>query len=1128
LLCLQELLSMCIAPSGPALTAVLSGDSLQAKHAHHSAKRQYAAAELLTSSVPQLLDALVCGRPPPLERLWDALRYTRSGHLDPLAAGRIARVLASVLAARGDEVLQHLRATSERASTENRGASRTGSAPGGALSALVRHVSLQPIADLFVRLLDPPDPQEGDADQAGGWGLARNTDEERVGGSSPSAASEAPRASVLELLAGSDIIQALTSSAMAPYAPPYTRYAASGPDLQLREETIAASLAVVLAMTRRLLFLDTLGVAVPPAIFVYAGGSATSALASALDVALIAEEEGHPLPLRRLLLSMRDLIEVTVPPPPVEIDGYGGGLGGGGASGSAMGGGRGGGGGAMGGRSRNMPRFAGAGRQAYGSRFRASARGRPLTGGGRPAGGAAAYGYEAVGTSAGASKHPVPVSPASAMANADADSIPGVVDQIVDDIDDDAVANVCVSAAAAASGDAGLGLYAHPGGPSAHDVQMSPTDPVVSLAQLEGVLLSRLPRVLKLLTRRLRLANTATIPVPAGSVGLTLSPTPSADSVLGLTAMGVAELLATVLARGSADGVAALAREGVPIMLLGAVTSYPWASMLHAAVYKCLKAALASHAQPYRMKAWMSAGLLLWVRDTWAEGNMADGCAPGSRGGPGRPRADATGAVSSDAAAAAAAGGNSPQRRRRSPTSAVGVSSSPSAAAATEDDGAITSVEEAAAAQATPEVQEERRQRAGGAGGVSRLRPAYMGHLVSIAVDVGGWLDRVRPPSPAPAAGAAPPAHWWPSEQEVTIFRELLSGAVCETVALQEQPLGEQQGDDDGGGTGGLLGSRQEEDDEDPVEETVEVIFDYLSGDGEEPVDVSDVVNSHSGGRSSSSRDATGDGRGRSVSSALAKALPDAADRKAASSGRGSSRRGVRHAAQSRASQSTAITELADDDEDIQTVDVEDVDPSTRDSMKTPPPPPSLPPPPPPFAADGRLPAPVSAPHMNGKIPGGASAAAVASATAAVAAMDLSSSDDDDEYVKFDPDADDFVDGDEEGDDGAGGAAKPATPDLDLPDESAPHPTRVSNFVADGAASSSDDDGEWEPFNPDDDEDDEAVGDSEATNGAVDGVAGVGAGSASSAPPPSPARRGVLPAIFSAVAAAATGGKPRQ
>ena len=327
---------MCIAPSGPALTAVLSGDSLQAKHAHRSAKRQYAAAELLTSSVPQLLDALVRGRPPPLERLWDALRYTRSGHLDPLAAGRIARVLASVLAARGDEVLQHLRATSERASTENRGASRTGSAPGGALSALVRHVSLQPIADLFVRLLDPPDPQAGDADHPGGWGMARNTDEERVGGSSPSAASEAPRASVLELLAGSDIIQALTSSAMAPFAPPCTRYAASGQDRQLQEETIAASLAVVLAMTRRLLFLNTLGVSLPPAIFVYAGGSATSALASALDLALIAEGEGHPLPLRRLLLSMRDLIEVTVPPPPMEDDGFGGGLGGGGASGRLL------------------------------------------------------------------------------------------------------------------------------------------------------------------------------------------------------------------------------------------------------------------------------------------------------------------------------------------------------------------------------------------------------------------------------------------------------------------------------------------------------------------------------------------------------------------------------------------------------------------------------------------------------------------------------------------------------------------------------------------------------------------------------------------------------------------------
>lgn len=1104
----QELLTLCIEPSGPALAAVLSGDAARAKAAHHSAKRQYAAAEVLTASVPQLLDALVCGLPPPLERLWDALRRTPPGRLDNLAAGRITRVLVSVLASRGEELLRFL------CTANGRSVSSKAAAPGGALSALVRHVSLPVVADLFVRLLDTPDQQEGEPDPAGGSGLVRSSDEEP----SASAHSEAPRAAALQLLADCDVVVALITSTVSQLSS--SSSAGDGADQLLREETVTSSLTTVLAITRRLLYLHTVGVVVPPAIFVYAGGPATDAIGGALDAALIAEADGQPLPLRRLLVAMRELMDAAMPPPSGDGDSLEGGLGGAaGAGGAGIGGARGAGGGVMGGRSRPLPRFAAAGRQGYNNRFRAPARGRPGGGVGRPAGG---------GGAGLAWQTQQPVSPASAMAAADADAVPEVVDQVVEDIDDDAVANACTNTTAAAEN-----AEAKAGASTVDAAPPAPVEPVVSLAALEGVLMARLPALLRLLTRRLNRARAATIPVPTGSAGLALSPpTLSADSALGLTGLRVAELLATVLARGSADGVGTLSQQGVPATLLTAITAYPWTSMLHAAVSSCIKTALAVDAHPYRGRAWREAGLLSWLNEAWTAGNVADGCATGSRGEP--PRVEGDGGD-------ATADGNSAQQRRSSSES-----SSPAAAAAPPPNDGVS--------EASHEARQLRRQREGGAGGVSRLRPAYMGHLVSIAVDVGAWLDRLQQPS-ASGSGATSPESA-PSEADVTAIRALLGGAVGEAVTAQERPLGERHGATDGGAAGGPLDGRQEEDDEDAVEEVVEVIFDYQSGEGDDASDISDVMDVQAEpdgavarGRSSSKSGAAGDTRGRSLSAALAEALPDKSDRKKpAGSGdtvatsRGGGRGSGRRAGPSVASQSAAVTELADDDEDIQTVDVEDVVPSASGAVKTPSPPPALPSTPsPPHAA---------VPHMNGKVAAAPRAAGtaseLASATAAVAAMDLSSSDDEDEYVKFDPDADDFVDGDD--DDGhaapavgaavastTGDARTPAAPTLAVPAGAAPSPpTRVSNFVAADGDSSSDDDGEWEPFDPDDDDDDDEGG----GDGSGEGVdkdsgaaspASTGGSGDMAAPPPSPASRGgVLPAIFSAVAAAATGGKARR
>lgn len=1055
--------------------------------------------------MPQLLDALVCGRPPPLELLWDALRHTPAGGLDTLAAGRITRVLASVLASRGEELLRYLCAANGRAGS---GAA----APGGALSALVRHVALPVVADLFVRLLDTPDQQEGEPDPASSGGLVRSLDENPAT-LSPSGPSEAPRPAALQLLAGCDVIVALTISAVT--QSPSSSAAGGGADQLLREETVTACFTTVLAMTRRLLYLHTVGVEVPPAIFVYAGGPTTDALGGALDAALAAEADGQPLALRRLLVAVTELMDAAMPPRSSDGDVAEGGLGGaGGGGGASIGGARGGGGGGvMGGRSRPLPRFAAAGRQGYGNRFRAPARGRPGVGVGRPTG----------GSGAGAAWQTQPVSPASAMAAADADSVPEVVDQVVDDIDDDAVANACASATAAAESP-----EAQAGAPAVEAAPPVPVEPVVSLAPLEGVVLARLPALLSLLTRRVNRARTSTIPVPTGAAGLARSPrTPSADTALGLTGLRVAELLATVLARGSADGVGALSQQGVPATLLDAITAYPWTSMLHAAVSRCIKAALAVDAHPYRVRAWREAGLLSWLNEAWTAGDVADGCATGSRGEPPRAEGDNGDGI---------AGGNSSQLRRSSSDS-----SSPTASATTPPNKDVS--------EASREAREVRRQREGGVGGVSRLRPAYMGHLVSIAVDVGAWLDRLQPSSVG--GGVATNAEAPPSEADVSAIRALLAGAVGEAVEAQERPLGERHGATDGGAAGGPLDGRQEEDDEDAVEEVVEVIFDYQSGEGD--ADVSDVVDVQAEadeavarGLSSSKSGATEDARGRSLSAALAEALPDKADgMKTAGSGnsiassRGSGRGSGRRAGPSVASQSAAITELADDDEDIQTVDVEDVVPSASGSMKTPSPPPALPSTP--------SPPPAAAPHMNGKVSGvpwvAGTASGVASATAAVAAMDLSSSDDEDEYVKFDPDADDFVDAD--GDDEyaalAGGPAgasatgvskRPATASLAVPAGAAsPPPTRVSDFVAaDGGGSSSDDDGEWEPFDPNDDDEGEGDDSGDGVGNVSEGAspASTGGSGGSAAPPPSPASRGVLPAIFSAVAAAATGGKARR
>lgn len=1100
----QELLTLCIAPSGPALAAVLSGDAARAKAAHHSAKRQYAAAEVLTASVPRLLDALVCGRPPPLERLWDALRHTPPGGLDNLAAGRITRVLAAVLASRGEELLRHLCAANGRS------VSSKAAAPGGALSALVRHVSLPVVADLFVRLLDTPDQQEGEPDPAGGSGLVRSSDEEP----SASAHAEAPRAAALQLLADCDVVVVLITSAVSQFSS--SSSAGGGADQLLREETVTATLTTVVAITRRLLYLHTVGVEVPPAIFVYANGPAADAIGGALDAALSAEANGQPLPLRRMLVAMRELMDAAMPPPSGDGNSPESGLGGAaGAGGVGVSGARGaGGGGVMGGRARPLPRFAAAGRQGYGNRFRAPARGRPGGGVGRPAGG---------GGAGITWQTQQPVSPASAMAAADADAVPEVVDQVVEDIDDDAVANACTNTTAAAEN-----AEAKAGAPAVDATPPAPVEPVVSLAALEGVLMARLPALLCLLTRRLNRARTTTIPVPMGSIGLALSPpTLSADSALGLTGLCVAELLATVLARGSADGVGTLSQQGVPATLLAAITAYPWTSMLHAAVSRCIKTALAVDAHPYRVRAWREAGLLRWLNEAWTAGNVADGCATGSRDEP--PRAEGGGDD------ATADGNSAPQRRSSSDLS------SPAAVAAAPPNNS--------ASEASREARELRRQREGGAGGVSRLRPAYMGHLVSIAVDVGAWLDRLQPPSVS--GSGATSAEAAPSEPDVAAIRALLGGSVGEAVTAQERPLGERHGAMDGGAAGGPLDGRQEDDD-DAVEEVVEVIFDYQSGEGDDASDVSDAMDVQAEadgavarGRSSSKSGAAGDARKRSLSAALAEALPDKSDRKKPagsgdnvasrrSGGRGSGRR----ADPSVASQSAAVTELEEGDEEP----VEDNDPPEGEAVKTPSPPPALPSTP--------SPPPATVPHVNGKVAAASRAAGtasdLASATAAVAAMDLSSSDDEDEYVKFDPDADDFPEWPVDGGCAAsavgaavasttGGAKTPAAPILAVP-AGAPSspPTRVSNFVAADGDSSSDEDGDWEPFDPDDDDDDEEEG----GDGSGEGVgqdsgaaspASTGGSSDMAAPPPSTASRGgVLPASFSAVATAATGGKARR
>ncbi|GAB0497866.1 hypothetical protein MMPV_009203 [Pyropia vietnamensis] len=1075
---LQELLTLCIEPSGSALAAVLSGDADQAKAAHHSAKRQYAAAEVLTASVPQLLDALVCGRPPPLERLWDALRHTPAGQLDTFAAGRITRVLSSVLASRGEELLHYLCIANGPAASE-------AAAPGGALSALVSHVALPVVADLFVRLLDAPDEPEGEPDPSCGSGLVRSSDEE-PSAAVPSASSEVPRPAALQLLADCDVVVALIASSVSQL--PLPSAAGSGADQLLREETVTACLTTVVAMTRRLLYLHTVGVAVPAAIFVHAGGPATDALGRALDVALTAEADGQALLLRQLLVALKELMDAAMPPPSTDGDGGEGGFGGpGGGGGASIGGARvGGGGGVMGGRSRPLPRFAAAGRQGYGNRFRAPTRGRPGVGVGRPAG--------ASGT--GAALQTQPVSPASAMAVADADSVPEVVDQVVDDIDDDAVANACASTPSTAENRDGKA-----GAPAVEAAPPTPVDPVVPLAPLEGVIMARLPTLLSLLTHRLDRARTSTIPVPTGAAGLALTPpTPSADTALGLTGLRVAELLATMLARGSADGVGSLSKHGVPATLLSTITAYPWTSMLHAAVSGCIKAALAADAHPYRVRAWREAGLLSWLNEVWTAGNVADGCAAGSRGEPPRARGDGGDGTTGE--------GNSQQRRSSAD------SSSPTASTVTPPNNDVS--------DASSEAREVRRQREGGVGGVSRLRPAYMGHLVSVAVDVGAWLDRLQPPS-ASGSGATN-ADVVPSDSEVSAIRALLAGAVGEAVTAQERPLGERPGTTDGGAAGAPLDGRQVEDEEDAVEEVVEVIYDYNAGEGDDASDVSDVMDVQAEvdgavtrGRSSSRSSAAGDARGRSLSAAFTEALPDKTDRKKASvsdgsvaGSRGGGRGSGRRAGPSVASPSAAITELADDDEDIQTVDVEDVVPSASGSRKTPSPPPALPS------------APAAAPHMNGNVSGAprvtGTASGVAPVVRGVAAMDLSSSDDEDEYVKFDPDADDFVDAD--GDDGydalvgdpagasaPGGSKTPASASLALLAGAAPPPpTRVGDFVAaDGGCSSSDDDGEWEPFDPNDDDDEEEDDDGgdgagNAMEGASSAVTGGSGGSAT--PPP--------------------------
>lgn len=782
-------------------------------------KYPFVASEVLCADVPRIQDAMTRS-PEPLYSVLASLDAAPAGRMEAMRATYAVKVVGALLRSRSGVVLAHL------------GSRRRPDL----VTSLLRQLALAPVADLLVRLLEPPspppaptpvDPLDGGT---GGWeGLCLG------GGDSSAAVGAAPGGvavptAALQLLARTDVLGRLVSVIAEQAVPAAGQGGAAAAsdsdgdgsvsgsddgaggggtggggrgaspavedpeDRRVREATLANAAATLLELSRELLQLRASGAAIPDPLNVFGRGDLCGRL---LDAGLTAAAAGHSEALHIALDTLGRLLTTPANVPAPAAGGEGG-----------------------------SPQAA---EDADGSDEDLFDWDGTGAGGGDGGGDGAA---------AGAADEEAPsATPAS-------------------DVADGTPADVT---AASMAGDADLGS-------DASAALLPPPPRLVSTAAVEAVLIARLPALMALVIEDGPPADATPSDASAAAAGLPPPPPPP----LGMTRLMVIELLCALFALGGEEAVAALCTADAPALLFRRFATHRWSSMLHTTVTDAV-VALLSTGRPYAHRALFSGGFVPWLVATWAEGEAASGraglsvaAAPEGEGGSADGPAPATAEAGQPPEVPGAAGDESgatpsppaaneamEESERPAPAPApppsgeeamdvygdvaAGAGAEGTAATSTSDGGAepgsgvvsdsVAEADEQAVADGgsagspsppaqpptpstTPNAEALR-----AAGGVASFRPGFMGHLIQLFVALGDFIDKLAAgPSPGSGSGAeggpadARLADAGLPSADVAAVRALMEGmgSVAAALRVQQKALcGDRPGGAGGDGTDG-------------------------------------------------------------------------------------------------------------------------------------------------------------------------------------------------------------------------------------------------------------------------------------------------------------------------------------
>lgn len=331
---IQELVTLCTQwpdePLTPTSAEAMGGSNSPDKRLY---KYPFVASEVLCADVPRIQDAMTRS-PDLLYSILSALDAAPAGRMETMRATYVAKVVGALLRARSPLVLAHLAARSRP----------------DLITSLLRQVALLPVADLLVRLLDPPPSPYALAMDSldagtGGWeGLCSSVD---PSASNPMAPSPSVPVAALQLLARTDVLARLVGVIADHAVPAGTLGPAAGglgadgsgdgvavvtaggggnvevpDDRRVREAALANAAGTLLELSRQLLQIRASGVAIPDPLNVFARGDLCGQL---LDAGLAAAAAGYPGALHIALDTLGRLLttpaNVALVPPAEQGDG---------------------------------------------------------------------------------------------------------------------------------------------------------------------------------------------------------------------------------------------------------------------------------------------------------------------------------------------------------------------------------------------------------------------------------------------------------------------------------------------------------------------------------------------------------------------------------------------------------------------------------------------------------------------------------------------------------------------------------------------------------------------------------------------------------------------------------------